>query len=450
MAAVVSNNSDLSLGVIPIDATINSENALIDSDSWTEISGNFIAQGDERFLTIGNIQLETIDTFLQAGQFNAIYYYLDDVGVFENFVMDTILCPYDTLILKTDGAQSHLWQDNSTDSTFTVTQAGVYWNQATYNNITHTDTFKVSYYDPLSIITTSDITICYDESVTLSVSQNFEDVEYNWSTGDTTSSIVVSNPGTYSISISNICEKQGDVITVQKRVKIEFELGNDTSLCFNNTLLLEPKINEGEYQWQDGSNELSYLIEETDWYSLTISNVCEKVSDSIYAFVYDKLELDFGDNRSFCEPPYTININSQDASILWSDGSTKNYYDINKTEEIWLTLTNECESVSDTVRINHFCGCEPFVPKAFTPNKDNINDHFNIVYDRENCNLILFELQIFNRWGQKVFYSNSYDEKWDGSFNCELLPSGVYIYKLNYKFPGDREKTIIDKVVLTM
>lgn len=46
LGAVVSNNSDLNLGVIPIDATINSENALIDSESWAEISGNFIAQGD--------------------------------------------------------------------------------------------------------------------------------------------------------------------------------------------------------------------------------------------------------------------------------------------------------------------------------------------------------------------------------------------------------------------
>ena len=88
-------------------------------------------------------------------------------------------------------------------------------------------------------------------------------------------------------------------------------------------------------------------------------------------------------------PPYTININNQDASILWSDGSTKNYYDINETEEIWLTLTNECESVSDTVTINHFCGCELFVPKAFTPNKDNINDHFNIVYDKSISQVVI-------------------------------------------------------------
>jgi gliding motility-associated-like protein len=46
------------------------------------------------------------------------------------------------------------------------------------------------------------------------------------------------------------------------------------------------------------------------------------------------------------------------------------------------------------------------------------------------------ELSIFNRWGQKVFYTNDKDESWNGYFNGKLQPSSVFDYHLNIECIG--------------
>ena len=72
-----------------------------------------------------------------------------------------------------------------------------------------------------------------------------------------------------------------------------------------------------------------------------------------------------------------------------------------------------------------------FIPNAFSPNEDGSNDRF-IIHDN-GAILNINQLQIFNRWGvqvyaQKDLKSNSNDRMWDGKFNGEKLPKGVYIY----------------------
>ncbi len=71
-----------------------------------------------------------------------------------------------------------------------------------------------------------------------------------------------------------------------------------------------------------------------------------------------------------------------------------------------------------------------FVPNAFSPNGDGINDVWNIEP------LELFndsETQVYNRYGQRVFFSRGYGSPWGGKLNGELLPSGTYYYTINLK-----------------
>ena len=68
------------------------------------------------------------------------------------------------------------------------------------------------------------------------------------------------------------------------------------------------------------------------------------------------------------------------------------------------------------------------VPNAFSPNGDLINDYFEILDNNQIVNE--FDLQIFNRWGQKVFQSNNINLKWDGYFKGKLQPSSVFDYHL--------------------
>lgn len=67
-----------------------------------------------------------------------------------------------------------------------------------------------------------------------------------------------------------------------------------------------------------------------------------------------------------------------------------------------------------------------FIPNTFSPNNDGSNDFFQ-VYGNVKA-IKLFELKVFDRWGNKVYESNNIHDRWDGYSNGKKLPSGVYVY----------------------
>nr|MBA2744633.1 gliding motility-associated C-terminal domain-containing protein [Flavisolibacter sp.] len=72
----------------------------------------------------------------------------------------------------------------------------------------------------------------------------------------------------------------------------------------------------------------------------------------------------------------------------------------------------------------------PTIPNVFTPNKDGINDTWQIQYLESYPGAII---EVFNRYGQKVFHSVGYNTPWDGNFKGSPLPAGTYYYIINPK-----------------
>jgi gliding motility-associated-like protein len=89
--------------------------------------------------------------------------------------------------------------------------------------------------------------------------------------------------------------------------------------------------------------------------------------------------------------------------------------------------------------------CKIFVPNAFTPNADNLNDKFSPIV---NCPVDLFEFSIYNRWGQQVFRSTDPAVSWNGKYQGAGCPIGAYVYLINYKFPSQRKKQLKGSVML--
>ncbi len=73
--------------------------------------------------------------------------------------------------------------------------------------------------------------------------------------------------------------------------------------------------------------------------------------------------------------------------------------------------------------------CYIAVPTAFTPNGDGINDYLYPLSAYKAKNL---EFRIFNRWGQQLFETKDWTNRWDGTFKGSLQPAGVYVWFLNY------------------
>lgn len=80
------------------------------------------------------------------------------------------------------------------------------------------------------------------------------------------------------------------------------------------------------------------------------------------------------------------------------------------------SLSNTAEAVPKAIL---------YIPSAFTPNGDGVNDKFGV----KAQNITDFNLRIFNRWGELVFESNNISDLWDGKYHGEAIAStDVFVY----------------------
>ncbi|PVD49490.1 hypothetical protein DC498_24800 [Terrimonas sp.] len=73
---------------------------------------------------------------------------------------------------------------------------------------------------------------------------------------------------------------------------------------------------------------------------------------------------------------------------------------------------------------------ELWVPNAFTPNQDGLNDVFRAIGSDQ---FSYFEMSIYNRFGQRIFYTRSISKAWDGTFNAHPCTPGAYHYQIKYQ-----------------
>ena len=144
-----------------------------------------------------------------------------------DFGHDSILCELATLLL--DASQPHpaqyLWQDNSTNTSYTVWQDGDYWVVITDHCLGASDTINVGYLNDFEVSLGPDTTLCEGKTLTLSAETPYCD--YLWQDGSTQPVYVVRGPGTYSVEVSNKCFSHWDAVNVNyKRCEQELYLPN--------------------------------------------------------------------------------------------------------------------------------------------------------------------------------------------------------------------------------
>ena len=111
---------------------------------------------------------------------------------------------------------------------------------------------------------------------------------------------------------------------------------------------------------------------------------------------------------------------------------------------LYLNPGTPCESVCTyryTVR-------QPtvYVPNAFSPNRDGINDHF-APYSSDP---LLFELQVFGRWGEHLYEEASTAPRWDGTFRGQPVDNGTYVYVVRYADPATGEAQVLTGTFVLM
>jgi gliding motility-associated-like protein len=115
------------------------------------------------------------------------------------------------------------------------------------------------------------------------------------------------------------------------------------------------------------------------------------------------------------------------------------------TFTVYVTDVNGCKA-EDTVSIQVNNETNVFVPNAFTPNNDGVNDQFKMFGDLGN--IYFMEVAVFDRWGEKVYESNDPNFEWDGTYRGEPAPTGVYVYVATAVFNNGTHRDMKGSVTL--
>lgn len=145
-------------------------------------------------------------------------------------------------------------------------------------------------------------------------------------------------------------------------------LGNDTALCPNATLALQPVSTTGitSYLWQDGAIGTQYIVTQPGLFWVEGRNVCGVKRDSVTISLDTLQKIDLGAGTQLC-PGASMGIKNNfakrpSASYIWSTGSVADSITINKAGTYWLEVKNSCGTVRDSIIVSmkDTCTCKPF------------------------------------------------------------------------------------------
>lgn len=293
--------------------------------------------------------------------------------------------------------KSHLFDTNEKEFTFNLSDSVTFYLNAISNSGCEADTFIKIIPDQRPTIVFSPPTVCSGMDVT--AFSNQEEIEFHWSTGETTQTIApfVENtqPVHVTVTTPNGCWN-ADKVTVYPMPIAGF------------------KIEGLPFEIEDGEKPIYFV--DRSYYS-------------------DSYEWNFGD----LESPFNTSTESSPSHTYTTHGK----YTITQTVK---SEDPRCiDTHSETIEIE-----QPFyfyIPNSFTPNGDGLNDEFMIIGDEfseENYSMLIFE-----RNGTLVFRSESPYIGWNGkNLNGEECNQGVYICIVRVSTITGKHKELIQSVTL--
>ena len=400
--------------------------------------------------------------WLEAGSFNS-----PSLNVQNNLGIDSnqieIACNTEiTLTADAGTGSTYQWYDstgNIVSNTSSITVgAGMYWVSAISAgcNVDSDTIFITSSSPSFDLGPALEISCNENILVTANPIGGSGNYNYQWSNGATTQatfleqgsynlivtddngcsyidSLLITNPNPGIATISGGCIKciDGELCEVifnfsgAKPWNLKYLIDNDT--IYNSNILqsdfILPTIQNGGYS----------ILEVID------SNNCAAIptENVVQVSVFENPDVQLSDYfQSIYENELTsISTVSDYVSYSWFD-SQGNFISENKLLQISVSGvyyvvvidSNGCISQSDSVTISTKVRPTIFIPNTFTPNNDEHNDFLQIFTD----NVVSFDLEIYNRWGESVFNSKNENDLWDGTYENNVVPQGSYFYKIEF------------------
>lgn len=197
-----------------------------------------------------------------------------------NLGNDTAICEGSQLLLNAAvNNAGYLWQNGSTNATFLASQEGWYSVTVSLNNCDTSDSILISEIPLPELNLGNDTILCKGDELILN--QGTANATYQWQNNSNDSIFVIQEQGIYWLSITvNNCTKTDSLLVKYSNLN-SFSLGNDTSICSENELVLKPDIDNAAYLWQNNSNAETYTVADPGTYWVTIKQGNCTVSDTI-------------------------------------------------------------------------------------------------------------------------------------------------------------------------
>ena len=425
---------------VPLDVTID-----IGRDT------SLVCAGDELILdasAAGNTFLwedgstEPTLTVTDAGVYSVTV--MDDCGIGEDevevfvqitpptvdFGPDEQLCSGDTRLLDADnGIAFYSWQDGSTNPSFNVTSTGTYAVTVENGCGTVEESIDITYIPPLDLSLAVEYVLCLGDTLMLDVERPF--ATYQWENGSNDPQREITADGNYALTVTTICEVYETSFEAIFLVDPMLELGEDLILCPNDSLVLEPGIPGADYVWQDGSTTDRYVVTSPDTYSVTISTACNDLIDAVSIDYLLPITTDLGRDTFLCDDePFLLDASTLvESTYQWENGDIDPRRLVFGPGEYVVSVTSDCEVVVDTLSIVPCEICKVFMPNAFSPNNDGVNDR---LVPQSPCALDAYEILVFDRWGNQVYQSNNPSDGWNGRINGDLATQSTYVWFISY------------------
>lgn len=230
----------------------------------------------------------------------------------------------------------------------------------------------------------------------------------------------------------------------------------DTSICDRTDALLRLVASEGSggfrYEWLqtgDVTDTIRVAPRENSSYDWVVTDTCGMrqegrirvdVREVIASFEFDYLEYYGVQIRNLSRPAFS--------TYFWDFGDGFTTTEPNPSHQfadvvpytITLTATDDagCE---DTFTRSTTPPAEVYIPTAFSPNGDGINELFTV----QGSNITEFEIWIHDRWGKVVYHSTDIDEGWNGSHNGGAHHNNMTLYNYFIRYRGIFEEDAFER-----
>jgi hypothetical protein len=348
-----------------------------------------------------------------------------------NILHDTSICNYPNsfvIINATDSnVTSYLWNNGSTTPLQNISNPGLYWVNYTFTNLCAArDSFYFIKDSLPSINLGKDTEICVPSYTLFANANEF----YVWNTGDTSQQIVVTNTGNYSVLVTSHegC-KNSDTVSVTFFTAPRINILRDSVECGN--LFIPVNINATysntiNYLWSNGFTLPIQTISSPGlyWVNYFFKHGCIS-TDSFNLTIQPYPIINLGNDTTFCLGDLPLSAYNNSSTYLWSTGQITSNIIVNIPNTYWVKVINQYGCMNyDTLVVKPETSLFNFVmPNIVTPNNDGINDFI----DFSKYQFSTFQLEIYNRWGIKVYESTSPNCIWK-----PIEDDGTYFYSAQY------------------